>query len=209
MFIGNTDVQNDLLNLKQWRTQTEAQLTGPEGIGVGSKIRYDNDGLIIEAQSVTADTFNGKQYYMLDDESNIKGYIAQAGADSDFEFRKSSETGTAPMAAIKCASVGLNLDGTTVWINAQTYDTKPYVQVQNVAVGEKFVTKDASINNEINVTGNVTITEKDLVIKKGNLMIFDPYSGTIRNIFDVIEDLIRQETADASTSGDVGVNVNL
>ena len=209
VYINNTDVQNEILNLKAWRTQTEAQLTGPEGIGVGSKIRYDNDGLIIEAQSVTANTFNGKQYYMLDDESNIKGYIAQAGADSDFEFRKSSETGTAPMAAIKCASVGLNLAGSTVWIDAQTYDTKSYVQVQDLAVGDKLVTKDVSIDGAVNIKGNVNITDGDLTIQTGNLMLFDPYSGAVRNILDIIEDLIRQETADASTSGDVGVNVNL
>jgi hypothetical protein len=40
-------------------------------------------------------------------------------------------------------------------------------------------------------------------------MLFDPYSGLVRNIFDIIEDLIHQETSDASASGDIGVNVNL
>ena len=78
-----------------------------------------------------------------------------------------------------------------------------------MAVGDKLVTKDVSIDGAVNIKGNVNITDGDLTIQTGNLMLFDPYSGAVRNILDIIEDLIRQETADASTSGDVGVNVNL
>jgi lipopolysaccharide export system protein LptA len=78
-----------------------------------------------------------------------------------------------------------------------------------LAVGDKLVTKDVSIDGAVNIKGNVNITDGDLTIQTGNLMLFDPYSGAVRNILDIIEDLIRQETADASTSGDVGVNVNL
>lgn len=77
VFIGNNDVQNDIQNLKAWRTQTDQLLTeGENAIGVGTVIRHDNGGLVIEAKDITVDTLSTKMLQTLDMEDNIKGYIA-------------------------------------------------------------------------------------------------------------------------------------
>jgi len=50
-------------------------LYGAEGIGVGRNIRFDNNGLVIEAQSINADNYYGRNYFMLDNTGDIRGYI--------------------------------------------------------------------------------------------------------------------------------------
>jgi hypothetical protein len=118
------------------------------------------------------------------------------------------------LASIKCTSVGLDLNGTPAWISTVDYDGTPYVTISNLECTDNFkinklvVSNDASINGNVKIKNNVTIngtssysnaltiSSGNLQISSGNLLIYDPSTRTIKNIIDLIRDIIEEETSE-------------
>jgi len=131
VYINNTDVQNEILNLTQKTNTMQDSLTA---IGVDTKIR-DEGGLIIEGKSGTFDNMTAKNYNVIDDENNVVGFMT-TNESGDFVFYKSGTQGERIQASVVCASVNFTSGGSMYGeINNEGV---PYINTANFTVRDNF-----------------------------------------------------------------------
>jgi len=131
VYINNTDVQNEILNLTQKTNTMQDSLTA---IGVDTKIR-DEGGLVIEGKSGTFDNMTAKNYNVIDDENNVVGFMT-TNESGDFVFYKSGNQGERIQASVVCASVNFTSGGSMY--GEVNNEGVPYINTANFTVRDNF-----------------------------------------------------------------------